>query len=147
MSRKCRIIYQRPKHTLRIQDSRIVTCSLKHYIYSNPFPFGSQMERIINFRSRRTITDSCFIIGINDSVSIHIFIFYVSRHYRTKVLRKAVCYIFFIFEETFSYHSIYLSQPISCLHKILIQTRFFQLFLNFILIPSKITAKVEHYIS
>ena len=37
MSRKCRIIYQRPKHTLRIQDSRIVTCSLEHYIYSNNY--------------------------------------------------------------------------------------------------------------
>lgn len=76
-----------------------------------------------------------FLLGYPD-----IFIFYVSRHYRTKVLRKAVCYIFFIFEETFSYHSIYLSQPISCLHKILIQTRFLNDMKHFLL--NKIATKV-----
>ena len=105
------------------------------------------MKWIVNFRSYRTVTDSNLIIGVNRAVTIYIFIFDIPRHYSAEILCRTTCNIRFIFEKSFSYQTIYLIQPIPCLHQIIVQTRFFHLFLDLIPVPRKVSTDIKHYIT
>ena len=105
------------------------------------------MERIINFRSDCAITDSRHVIAVDYFISIHITILNISRIDRSEALRQTVGYIICVFKETYSFQTINLVQRVAGLYKIIVHSRFLQLFLNLIPVPVEATSSIQHHIS